>query len=173
MTTATLDFSSYSIQWGKVSTVCTVHLELEILCSSAVHRQCIIKFTLLPKDSEFLPKVCYYRPKNSEILSKLRNSESVGGSGPVGPLARPVQSHRPLHCQEGRQRGLQSCYAAWACGRLGWWSGRMLNGLGAVPYPLLQLPHCLFHLSLIPIQHRPEDCVDLGKRILLNQPTYL
>ena len=81
MTTATLDFSSYSIQWGKVSTVCTVHLELEILCSSAVHRQCIIKFTLLPKDSEFLPKVCYYRPKNSEILSKLWNSESAGGSG--------------------------------------------------------------------------------------------
>ena len=29
----------------------------------------------------------------------------------MGPLARPVQSHRPLHCQEGRQRGLQSCYA--------------------------------------------------------------
>ena len=128
---------------------------------------------IFPNDSESLPKVCYIKWKNSEILSKLRNSESVGGSGPVGPLARPVQSHRPLHCQEGRQRGLQSCYAAWACGRLGWWSGRMLNGLGAVPYPLLQLPHCLFHLSLIPIQHQPEDCVDLGKRILLNQPTYL
>ena len=32
----------------------------------------------MPKDSEFLPKVCYYRPKNSEILSKLRNSEPGG-----------------------------------------------------------------------------------------------
>ena len=125
---------------------------------------------IIPNDSESLPKVCYIKWK------KLRNSEWTQkfwvGWG-LWSLARPVQSHRPLHCQEGRQRGLQSCYAAWACGRLGWWSGRMLNGLGAVPYPLLQLPHCLFHLSLIPIQHRPEDCVDLGKRILLNQPTYL
>ena len=127
----------------------------------------LINLTHFPKWLRKSAKSLLYKMK------KLRNSESVGGSGPVGPLARPVQSHRPLHCQEGRQRGLQSCYAAWACGRLGWWSGRMLNGLGAVPYPLLQLPHCLFHLSLIPIQHRPEDCVDLGKRILLNQPTYL
>merc|ERR1711978_384627 len=29
-----------------------------------------------------------------------------------------------------------------------------------------------FHLSSIPIQHRPEDCVDLGKRIL-PESTYL
>ena len=35
---------------------------------------------IFPKDSESLPKFCYIKRKNSEILSKLRNSESAGGS---------------------------------------------------------------------------------------------
>ena len=35
---------------------------------------------IFPNDSESLPKVCYIKQKNSEILSKLRNSESAGGS---------------------------------------------------------------------------------------------
>ena len=35
---------------------------------------------IFPNDSESLPKVCYIKRKNSEILSKLRNSESAGGS---------------------------------------------------------------------------------------------
>ena len=43
-----------------------------------------LKFDLIwpifPNDSESLPKVCYIKQKNSEILSKLRNSESAGGS---------------------------------------------------------------------------------------------
>ena len=37
---------------------------------------------IFPNDSESLPKVCYINWKNSEILSKLRNSESAGGSAP-------------------------------------------------------------------------------------------
>ena len=40
-----------------------------------------LKFDLIwpifPNDSESLPKVCYIKRKNSEILSKLRNSEPV------------------------------------------------------------------------------------------------
>ena len=32
---------------------------------------------IFPKDSESLPKFCYIKRKNSEILSKLRNSEPV------------------------------------------------------------------------------------------------
>ena len=36
---------------------------------------------IFPNDSESLPKVCYIKRKNSEILSKLRNSEPVGASG--------------------------------------------------------------------------------------------
>ena len=36
---------------------------------------------IFPKDSESLPKFCYIKRKNSEILSKLRNSEPVGVSG--------------------------------------------------------------------------------------------
>ena len=36
---------------------------------------------IFPKDSESLPKFCYIKRKNSEILSKLRNSEPVGASG--------------------------------------------------------------------------------------------
>ena len=43
-----------------------------------------LKFDLIwpifPNDSESLPKVCYIKQKNSEILSKLRNSEPAGGS---------------------------------------------------------------------------------------------
>ena len=35
---------------------------------------------IFPNDSESLPKVCYIKRKNSEILSKLRNSEPAGGS---------------------------------------------------------------------------------------------
>ena len=35
---------------------------------------------IFPKDSESLPKFCYIKRKNSEILSKLRNSELVGVS---------------------------------------------------------------------------------------------
>ena len=35
---------------------------------------------IFPNDSESLPKVCYIKRKNSEILSKLRNSEPVGVS---------------------------------------------------------------------------------------------
>ena len=35
---------------------------------------------IFPNDSESLPKVCYIKRKNSEILSKRRNSESAGGS---------------------------------------------------------------------------------------------
>ena len=35
---------------------------------------------IFPNDSESLPKVCYIKQKNSKILSKLRNSESAGGS---------------------------------------------------------------------------------------------
>ena len=35
---------------------------------------------IFPNDSESLPKVCYIKRKNSEILSKLRNSESAEGS---------------------------------------------------------------------------------------------
>ena len=35
---------------------------------------------IFPNDSESLPKVCYINWKNSEILSKLRNYESAGGS---------------------------------------------------------------------------------------------
>ena len=37
---------------------------------------------ILPIDSESLPKVCYINWKNSENLSKLRNSEPGGASGP-------------------------------------------------------------------------------------------
>ena len=36
---------------------------------------------IFPNDSESLPKVFYIKQKTSEILSKLRNSESGGGSG--------------------------------------------------------------------------------------------
>ena len=39
---------------------------------------------IFPKDSESLPKFCYIKRKNSEILSKLRNSELVGGSDGEG-----------------------------------------------------------------------------------------
>ena len=35
---------------------------------------------IFPNDSESLPKFCYIKRKNSEILNKLRNSESAGGS---------------------------------------------------------------------------------------------
>ena len=42
---------------------------------------------IFPNDSESLPKVCYIKRKNSEILSKLRNSE------PVGASARLIPSH--------------------------------------------------------------------------------
>ena len=35
---------------------------------------------IFPNDSESLPKVCYIKRKNSEILSKCRNSESAEGS---------------------------------------------------------------------------------------------
>ena len=35
---------------------------------------------IFPNDSESLPKVCYIKWNNSDILSKLRNSESAGGS---------------------------------------------------------------------------------------------
>ena len=35
---------------------------------------------IFPNDSESLPKVCYIKQKNSEILSKCINSESAGGS---------------------------------------------------------------------------------------------
>ena len=48
---------------------------------------------IFPNDSESLPKFCYIKQKNSEILSKLRNSESAGGSGQNRPcrlLSAPV-----------------------------------------------------------------------------------
>ena len=35
---------------------------------------------IFPNDSESLPKVCYVKRKNSEIMSFCRNSESAGGS---------------------------------------------------------------------------------------------
>ena len=35
---------------------------------------------IFPNDSESLPKICYIKRKNSEILSKRRNSESAEGS---------------------------------------------------------------------------------------------
>ena len=35
---------------------------------------------IFPNDSESLPKVCYIKRKNTEILSKRRNSESAEGS---------------------------------------------------------------------------------------------
>ena len=43
---------------------------------------------IFPNDSESLPKVCYIKRKNSEILSKCRNSESAEGSVLKGVFCR-------------------------------------------------------------------------------------
>ena len=53
---------------------------------------------IFPNDSESLPQVCYIKQKNSEILSKLRNSESAGGSGLSDqPVAGGVANAKEYH----------------------------------------------------------------------------
>ena len=53
---------------------------------------------IFPNDSESLPKVCYIKQKKIEILRKLRNSESAGGSGPDGTMKYPAYLSMCWYC---------------------------------------------------------------------------
>ena len=54
-----------------------------------------------PSFSQMTQKVCYIKQKNSEILSKLRNSESVGGSDHISNFL-PEGGRDGLHSNSTR-----------------------------------------------------------------------
>ena len=67
----------------KKRVIATFATKKRVITTFATNKRVIATFA---KHSEFLPEVCLWNPKNSEILSKLRNSELCGASDPYPTL---------------------------------------------------------------------------------------